>query len=603
MPPSTVADCGSEELFMDMLLQNFPRSTTSYDAITMVMILAPSFVAVVCEEKVHPPTVISNLVTLVLVAWVVRFLSMWPLKWVSHLKLVRTSLLNFVNSVKIEIGQAFYLPEMALNRRVFVSNLVVAQRLLYLEKMAWLGGIIATFVGALLMLLTRRYLIASATYNSEVFGNASLILFVVWNLFKLALQYLDSLKDSITFAKTATVENSVNENNLLYYIEMFCLESPVELPTMSPKKPKDLAKPKVEPPKSPAFSPKKLNVRRPKKLSGVNLKKAGKPPAQVRFEPLEKQEGNEKRKEGTESQKKESFEPKDSVSITPFPLNASLTSFRRRLAERVQEDLSLLSPIAEDLEDTEKSTEPPQTPQNHGRVSVTGVAVPEAPNPSVTRLKFRQLHISNMESQTPLQSLTPSPTLPLLPLRVYKPDESSDDVIGRMKKFTDLHSQKVQDDWNEVRGRLTDFKESCYQLAWDCAEKLGQIDLSVVSMFWFIVNVCFFVPIRMAFSLTMLFFRLPFMIARLYISAMLFIPLIIFKASILAPARLIINFVRDENRELGFQEYRMTHSLPLLKDRVTMKLLRKFLRLMKVEVDDTQRTTTPTPVELRLMGE
>lgn len=208
-----------------------------------------------------------------------------------------------------------------------------------------------------------------------------------------------------------------------------------------------------------------------------------------------------------------------------------------------------------------------------------------------------------MESQTPLQSLTPSPTLPLLPLRVYKPDESSDDVIGRMKKFTDLHSQKVQDDWNEVRGRLTDFKESCYQLAWDCAEKLGQIDLSVVSMFWFIVNVCFFVPIRMAFSLTMLFFRLPFMIARLYISAMLFIPLIIFKASILAPARLIINFVRDENRELGFQEYRMTHSLPLLKDRVTMKLLRKFLRLMKVEVDDTQRTTTPTPVELRLMGE
>lgn len=589
---------------MDMLLQNFPKTKHPYDTITMGMILAPSFAAVVCNENVHLPTLLSDLVTLMLVAWVVRFLSNWPERWVKHLKQVRTSLLNFVNSVKIEIGQAFFLPEMALNRRVFVSNLVAAQRLLRFEQLAWLGGIGGTLAGAALMLVTRKYLISPTDYRSEVFGNSTILLYVVWSFFKLALQYLDSLKSSITFTKTATVESTVTENNLLYYIEMFCLESPVVLPTMSPKKPKE------EPPKErtepTTFCPKQLNMKSKNPLNRTLAASKPKKPSKMviipEHQPVKLKEPESKLKPLPSVER-----PKKSVSFTPFPLTGSGSSFRKRDAA-AGDPLATLSPIAEDQElagvdpiQTEPVVSEPsvkEKPKKQGRVSVTGITIPETSNPSITRQQFREWHLKDMESLTPLLPLSPPmPLLPLLPLKVYR-TEDSDEVVGRMRRFTDVQSQKVQNDWKEVRSKLTDLKESCYESAWQYAESVSQMDMLELFTLWFFIRVFVFVPIRLAMRVAFLFFRLPFMVARLYVSITLFIPVLIFKIAVLAPARLFVAFLRDSStKEIGFHEYRMAHLLPVLKDRVTLKLLRKFLRLLQVDVEDSPRSH-PTPVEL-----
>lgn len=605
-----MADYSSEELFMDMLLHNFPKTRHPYDTITMAMILAPSFASVICSEKVHMPTLLSDLVTLVLVAWVVRFFSNWPERWVRHLKQVRTSLLNFVNLVKIEIGQTFFLPEMALNRRIFVSNLVVAQRLIRLEQFAWLGGIGGTVAGAALMWITRNYLISSDIYNSQVFSNPTILLYVVWSFFKLALQYLDSLKASITFAKTTTSESCVTENNLSYYIDMFCLESPVELPTMSPKQQKEELS-KVESP----FTPKKLNMKAKTAANRTPSKPATKPKRSSRLVMIPETQAMKPKSCFSDAKKVPKLEKPKSVSFTPFPLTG--TSFRRK-----DDSQGTLSPIVEDQEQTQESiveepvkrslkeelmvakakTEPlnktleqpfeePALKKNPGRVSVIGITIPES-NPSLTRQQFRELHLKDMSTPLPL-----TPSLPVLPLKVFR-SHDSDEALSRMERITDSHKQRVQDDWSEVRSKLTNLKESCYESAWHYAETARQMDMLELFSVWFLANVFVLTPLWLTFRMVFMLFRLPIMATQLYISLTLFIPIVIFKITIVAPARLLVKFMSDSNyKNISFYDYRMSHSLPLLRDRVTLKLLRKFLKLLQVEIEDSARSN-PSPVEV-----
>lgn len=613
-----MADYGSEELFMDMLLHNFPKTKHPYDTITMGMILAPSFASIICCEKVHVPTLLSDLVTMMLVSWVIRFFSNWPERWVKHLKQVRTSLLNFVNLVKIEIGLSFYLPEMALNRRIFISNLVVAQKLMRLEQIAWLGGIGGTLAGAALMLITRKYLISTDLHRSEVFLNSTILLYVVWSFFKLALQYLDALKSSITFAKATTAESCITENNLSYYIEMFAQDSPVELPTMSPKKPKEEPL-HVEQP----FTPKKLNMKAKPTLVKAASKPAAKPKKPTKLVLTPEAQALKPKSCFSDSKKSSRLENPKSVSFTPFPLTG--TSFRKR-----DDSDGVLSPIVEDHENVRESSgevtptrspvnalklpekpkirevrqlslvrvleeptiEPIKEERHPGRISLTGVTIPES-NPSFARQQFRELHLRDMSTPSPLSS----PSLPTLPVKVYRSESSN-----RLNKITDLRKQKIQDDWTEVRSRLTHFKENWYESAWQYADNAWNMDTLELFTFWFFANVFIFTPLQLAFRLFVFFFKLPLMAARLYTSITLFIPILLFKITIVAPARLLVKFMEDASyKNINLYEYRLFHSLPLLRDRVTLKILRKFLMLLKVEIDESVRSH-PAPVEGPLDG-
>lgn len=619
-----MADYGSEELFMDMLLHNFPKTKHPYDTITMGMILAPSFASIICCEKIHVPTLLSDLVTMMLVSWVVRFFSNWPERWVKHLKQVRTSLLNFVNLVKIEIGLSFYLPEMALNRRIFISNLVVAQKLMRLEQIAWLGGIGGTLAGAALMLITRKYLISADIHRSEVFLNSTILLYVVWSFFKLALQYLDALKASITFAKTTTAESCITENNLSYYIEMFARDSPIELPTMSPKKPKEEPL-HVEQP----FTPKKLNMKPKPTVVKAALKPATKPkkPSRLVLAP----EALTIKPKSCFSDSKESsrLDNPKSVSFTPFPLTG--TSFRKR-----DDSDGILSPIVEDYENSkdlagevtptrppvkelklpekpklkaevrqemslervpeEPYIEPSKEERHSGRISLTGVTIPES-NPSFARQQFRELHLRDMSTPSPLSS----PSLPMLPVKVYR-SEGSDSPVVRMNKISDLRKQKTHDDWTEVRSRLTQFKENWYESAWQYADTAWNMDTLELFTFWFFASVFIFTPLQFAFRMFVFFFKLPLMAVRLYTSITLFIPMLLFKLTIVAPARFLVKFMEDASyKNISLYEYRILRSLPLLRDRVTLKVLRKFLMLLQVEIDESGRSH-PTQVEGPLDG-
>lgn len=602
--PSLIADCGSEELFMDMLLQNFPKTKRSYDTVTMALILAPSFAAVICNDKVHLPTLMSDLITLALVAWVVRFLSNWPVKWVKHLQQVRASLLNFVNSVKIEIGQAFFLPEMALNRRVFVSNLVVARRLVRLEQLAWLGGIIGTLLGAGLLVMTRSYLITSTEYRSEVFSNSTIALYVVWNLFKLALQYLDSVKSSISFTKTTSIENAVTENNLQYYIDMFCLNSNVDLPTMSPKKGANKDDSNLE---NGNFTPKRRNSKGKSEAKSTEEKPQKPAPEPKRPPKLDFKRSSRiadplSRVNVTEKPEEEVFREL-SIFLTPFPLKGSGLSFKKKeilIKPPADSHANLLSPIAEDLEvASQKSDEAGESTSKHlsredltTRVSVTGVTIPENSDPSITRLQFREWHLRDIESCSALLT----PLLPSLPVRMLRVGEKPEPV-GRIRELTEFHSKKVQKDWDEVRDKLTALKESCYESAWQYAEEMGNADWSEVFTLWFLVTIILIAPMRLAAKLAFLFFKLPFMVTKLYISVSLYIPLVVFKIAVVAPTRLLVGFLKDPHSgEIGLKEYRVAHSLPMLKDQLTVKLIRRILKLLHVEAEDAR--VAPSPVEI-----
>lgn len=138
---------------------------SSFDVFTIFAVLLPSFLAIITDSEGTWPQYITDLMSLVLVFWIIMFVSSWPLQFLHNLDLRKSS------------AHPQLIP--LLNRYT---------------HLAWAFGCVGIALGAFVMFWARSNIILCPQNQPLVFSNTSIGLFVVWNFIKLVHLYLSRLE-------------------------------------------------------------------------------------------------------------------------------------------------------------------------------------------------------------------------------------------------------------------------------------------------------------------------------------------------------------------------------------------------------------------------
>lgn len=358
------------------------------DLSTFVTVLLPSFLAVLFpkEEARDWPVLVADVTLLLLIAGVMRFITQWPCSWVDHLTHTRARLLNYANSIKIGMGSDPFSSEVALNRQVFLTNLLLARKLQTLERLGWILSISGTLSCAALMLWARGHIAVSEDRQMMVFNDVNVYVFVMWGLLKTAILLSSRAKSFTQFEPTASSASEfVTEANLSIYVALF--QENVRVRCTKHKRPTQKSA--------------KVVKKRPRFLGDVELKRL---------------ENNSNEAELCLVDTKEVLVPPKLkelfVSVTPYPLDGSPTLTFYRNAE-----VKILPTIDEASEDTtslqhseffqkgpaeivttanyEANKENPGT-----KYSISGVPVATSVKSFLTRLVFRNQYAEDITSTT-----------------------------------------------------------------------------------------------------------------------------------------------------------------------------------------------------------
>ncbi|KAF7582785.1 putative integral membrane protein [Clavispora lusitaniae] len=192
------------------------------DFLAGLLVFSPSIVAasaVEANQQRDWAITLSKLTVLAQVAWMVIFITSWPSAWIRHLEKSRLHLLNYINSVFLGTNAGSQIPEVALNRRVFAVNLLLALKLQRYEKLALLLWFCAIVASPVMM----RWSVTASGNGKHSVRDANIIMFVFWQGSKLLIQASVILqKSGGSPLTTGTAPGVVTDANLSYYVESFC---------------------------------------------------------------------------------------------------------------------------------------------------------------------------------------------------------------------------------------------------------------------------------------------------------------------------------------------------------------------------------------------
>lgn len=554
---------------VSLISAKFGDSST-YDHFNLVVVLLPSFLAVLFPNENWNfqkfPALVADLTMLMLIAWIVKFVTTWPTSWVQHLSESREKLLNYVNSIKISLGDP-PVAEITLNRQVFLSNLLLAQKLKKLENYGWILGLLSAGTGASLMVWARGHILVVQERERLVFNDVNIGMFMIWSLFKLVLLYSSKMEAVTGFGGNAvSTSEFVTESNLDLYVSLFDGAK------------KDFLHP--EPARNPA-SP----------------KKPGKSKLLVEIDTLKKDVQALRNSMIPEISKRPVFSPKEVfVSVTPFPLNGSPTlSFHReppkKLLPSIAERRKYLPPIAEEplhfIEPTPKLNVLPEprppfvvSYDSEKKYSIHGAPFSGSVEGFLTRLIFRKKHMDDF-SQKDYAPYTMAPS--------QHPDIESwfDPMIEFFAQLKDyaLNPSKTtpRELLDALHATISRSKEKLYDILWEVFQSIFMLNFDFYSGVFGAVHRILFAPARTALRLCYIaMVKIPINMARLYISVLLFLPKVLFKVLVVAPASLFKEYFKDPETN-GYKEYRLTHQIPLLREGTTTQTFKKLLVYLNPE--------------------
>lgn len=186
-----------------------------YDPLTLVVVLLPSFLAVAFPSASQSdwPELITDCMMLLLVAWIVKFVTCWPAQWAQQLGMERAQVFATVNSMYIA-----FLPngQDLANARLILGHLLLARKLGRLQLWAWTVQLACILLGAALMLWTRNNVLVVPVRQEMVFSNVNIGVFVAWGLFKLVLlgaagmeQYTNPLALELDFISDSNLDTQI----------------------------------------------------------------------------------------------------------------------------------------------------------------------------------------------------------------------------------------------------------------------------------------------------------------------------------------------------------------------------------------------------------
>ncbi|CAK9438460.1 uncharacterized protein LODBEIA_P26840 [Lodderomyces beijingensis] len=161
---------------------------TFYKLFTYTVILLPTLTSIlfpINSSSVPRNEQIGNfiidLLTVVLISWVVRFTIEWPYNWMKQLQATKTSLLKQLKSE---------------NRENHDKIIMLVRKIYTFEIIALLCCLLSSIFSSTLLIWTRKYTIIDQKRKKMVFNNVNIALLQFWSIFRIIITFTDSLQNS-----------------------------------------------------------------------------------------------------------------------------------------------------------------------------------------------------------------------------------------------------------------------------------------------------------------------------------------------------------------------------------------------------------------------
>ena len=161
-----------------------------YKIFTYIVIILPTLTSIIfpINTKTVPQNeqignFVIDLLTVVLISWVVRFTLEWPYKWMKELETTKTELLQQLNEDDFAIENTDKVVLMVRKINTF-------------QIMALVCCLVSSLLSSVVLIWTRKYTIIDQKRKKMVFNNVNIALLQFWSIFRIIITFTDSLQYS-----------------------------------------------------------------------------------------------------------------------------------------------------------------------------------------------------------------------------------------------------------------------------------------------------------------------------------------------------------------------------------------------------------------------
>ncbi|KAG7661091.1 uncharacterized protein J8A68_005463 [[Candida] subhashii] len=172
------------------LLQPPKVQHSMFKLFTFVIIVLPTLSSIIfplpsttitSNEQVG--NLIIDILTVLLISWVVRYAIEWPYKWLEKLKKTKQIVINQLLHEKANNGD-------------FTRQLLLLRKVHTFEIIALLSSLVTSMFGSLLLIWTREYTIIDKARKKMVFNNVNIALLQFWSIFRIIRSFSDILENN-----------------------------------------------------------------------------------------------------------------------------------------------------------------------------------------------------------------------------------------------------------------------------------------------------------------------------------------------------------------------------------------------------------------------
>ncbi|KAI5969147.1 hypothetical protein CANMA_001814 [Candida margitis] len=161
-----------------------------YKIFTYIVIILPTLTSIIfpINTKSIPQNeqignFIIDLLTVVLISWIVRFTLEWPYNWMKELETTRTKLLQQLTEDDFAIEHT--------NKVI-----MMVRKINTFQIMALVCCLVSSLLSSVLLIWTRKYTIIDQKRKKMVFNNVNIALLQFWSIFRIIITFTDSLQYS-----------------------------------------------------------------------------------------------------------------------------------------------------------------------------------------------------------------------------------------------------------------------------------------------------------------------------------------------------------------------------------------------------------------------
>ncbi|KAI5953443.1 hypothetical protein KGF54_002815 [Candida jiufengensis] len=180
---------------------------TIFKLFTYIVILLPTLTSILfpinsntIPKNEQIGNFIIDLLTVILISWVVRFTMEWPYNWMKKLQQTKARLFKELNSNN------------NLNNENTDKIIMLIRKIYTFEIIALICCLISSILSSTLLIWTRKYTIIDQKRKKMVFNNVNIALLQFWSIFRIMITFIESLQNSSLNNNNIYVQNSNFQN-------------------------------------------------------------------------------------------------------------------------------------------------------------------------------------------------------------------------------------------------------------------------------------------------------------------------------------------------------------------------------------------------------